>query len=369
VVCAVAAALTRHRSCIWHTGLVTAALVLAGMLLAHFETWRRDTVMLDSPVTTVVTGQVERREADGRGRWRYLVRLDTTADPQLKRPPDRVSLLARSGPADIAPGDTINGRARLSPPSGPALPGLNDFAFSSYFDGIGAIGYFYGAPTEVFPSGDVRPTGDGAGWWSGLMDWLNGLDAAFYHLRSSVADRIRATVPGDAGAFSAAIVTDERRAISEETTEALRLAGLAHIIAISGLNMALAAGIFFVGVRTAFCLFPGIVQAYPVKKIAAGGALMMATAYYLISGFAVSAERAYLMMAILLIAVFFDRPSISLRNIALSAPPSWHCRPRRCWGRVFRCRFRRLSPWWPAMPSGRDVSEGARQPPSGCRAR
>jgi ComEC/Rec2-related protein len=43
------------------------------------------------------------------------------------------------------------------------------------------------------------------------------------------------------------------------------------------------------------------------------------TAYFMISGFAVSAERAFIMMAIMLVAVFFDRPSISLRNVALSA--------------------------------------------------
>src|SRR3546814_7436304 len=83
--------------------------------------------------------------------------------------------------------------------------------------------------------------------------------------------------------------------------------------------MALAAGIFFVGLRVCLGFFTGFAQAWPVKKIAAFGALLMATAYYLISGFAVSAERAYLMMAVMLIAVLFDRAAISLRNIALSA--------------------------------------------------
>lgn len=332
VVCAILVILTRHGNRVWHVGLSIVALALAGMLLAQFETWRYDTVMLDTPVTTMLKGRVERREADGQGRWRYLVRLISTTDPPLKRAPERVSLLARSGSADIAIGAIIGGRARLSPPSGPALPGLNDFAFSAYFDGIGAIGYFYGAPRQVSPACDISGVFDQRGL-------VSGLDSVFYRLRSAVADRIRATVPGDAGAFSAAIVTDERRAISEETTEALRLAGLAHIIAISGLNMALAAGIFFVGVRTAFCLFPGVVQAYPVKKIAAGGALLMSTAYYLISGFAVSAERAYLMMAILLLAVFFDRPSISLRNIALSAIAVLVVSPSEVMGPSFQMSF------------------------------
>jgi len=308
-------------------GTAAAALLLAGMLLAQWETWRRSTIVLDSPVTTMISGIVERREASGAGHWRYIVRLTTTAEPTLKRPPDRVSLLARSRHEPIAIGAGIGGRVRISPPSGPALPGLNDFTFAAYYDGIGAVGYFYGAPQAA------QVTKDGGG---GL---LQRLERALYAARSVIGDRIRSIVPGDAGAFAAAIVTDERRAISRETTEALRLSGLAHIIAISGLNMALAAGIFFVGVRAALSVFTGFAQAYPVKKIAAFGALVTAFAYYLISGFAVSAERAFLMMAIMLIAVFFDRPSISLRNVALSAIVITAMSPSEVMGASFQMSF------------------------------
>jgi predicted membrane metal-binding protein len=68
------------------------------------------------------------------------------------------------------------------------------------------------------------------------MEWL-------YRLRSGIGDRIRSILPGDRGVFAASLVTDERRAISPETTEAQRQSALAHIVAISGLNMALSAGI------------------------------------------------------------------------------------------------------------------------------
>jgi len=306
VVFALAAVRTRHGTGPFRLVACGLALFLGGMLLADLETRRLHTTILDTPVTTDVTGIVERREADGKGRWRYIVRLQETARPQLRRPPERVSLLSRSRGEPAMIGDAIGGRARLSPPSGPALPGLNDFAFSSYFDGVGAVGFFYGAPRLTAAAGVPK---EGAG---GISAWL-------FDLRSQIGARIRATVSGDPGAFAAAIVTDERRAISQDTTEALRLAGLAHIVAISGLNMALAAGIFFVGVRTVLSLAPAFAQSWPIKKIAAFGALVMVTAYYLISGFGVSAERAYIMMAVILVAVLFDRQSLSLRNVALSA--------------------------------------------------
>ncbi|WP_246735808.1 DUF4131 domain-containing protein [Agrobacterium sp. a22-2] len=123
-------------------GLAALALMALGMLLADFETWRRRTVLIDTPVTTWITGSIEARESDGAGRWRYVVRLEGTKDPVLKRPPTRVALLARSAHQPLLLGQGISGRARLQPPSGPALPGLTDFAFASYFSGIGAIGYF-----------------------------------------------------------------------------------------------------------------------------------------------------------------------------------------------------------------------------------
>src|SRR5690606_41651833 len=111
------------------------------------------------------------------------------------------------------------------------------------------------------------------------------------------------------------------------------------IVAISGLNSALAAGIVFVGLRVCIGFFTVFAQAWPVKKIAAFGALLMATAYYLISGFAVSAERAYLMMAVMLIAVLFDRAAISLRNIALAALIMLAMAPSEIMGPSFQMSF------------------------------
>lgn len=309
-----------------------AALCLAGMLLAQLETWRNDTIILDSPVTTLISGSVERREVDARGYWRYIVNVSKTENPVLSRPPEKISVLSRSRHQPIEIGGGITGRVRLSAPSGPALPGLNDFAFSAYFNGIGATGFFYGAPKPLTRDEAARQRAENRGWIGRADVWL-------YELRSAIAERIRSTIGGDAGAFAASIITDERRAISESTMEALRLSGLAHIVAISGLNMALASGISFVGFRTLLSCIPQFAQRWPVKKIAALAALIMTLCYYLISGFAVSAERAWLMMSIMLIAVLFDRPSISLRNVAISAVVIIVLSPSEVMGPSFQMSF------------------------------
>ena len=306
-----AAVLLRQWPGFWRSAAIFAFLFVAGMMLAGWETSRVDTVVLDTPVTTLVRGRVVARETTDRGHWRYTVALAGTSDPVLKRPPERVTLLSRSRQAPIAIGGGIEGRARLSPPSGPALPGLNDFAFDSYFKGIGAVGYFYGTPKPIASADD--------GGQGRMTAWKGRAQERIAGWREAIGARIRATIGGDAGAIAAALVTAEERAISRPTVEALREAGLAHVLAISGLNMVLVAGTFLIGARTLLSLIPGLAHRLGIKKLAAIGALAMVSFYILISGGAVSAIRSWIMISIMLVAVLFDRPSISLRNVALSA--------------------------------------------------
>ncbi|OCP01071.1 MULTISPECIES: ComEC/Rec2 family competence protein [unclassified Ensifer] len=306
-----AAVACRGKLALLRAPLIAMTLLTAGMLLMAIETARVDTIVLDAPVTTNVRGAVLSREQDDRGRWRYGIEVQQTSRPHLRRQPLKVTLVTRGSGDPFPVGALIEGRARLSPPSGPALPGLNDFAFDSYFKGIGAVGFFYGAPKRYE---DAATEGRGA-----TTSIRSAVAAKIAAMRETVGERIRAAIGGDTGALAAALVTAEERAISRETVEVLRQAGLAHVLAISGLNMALAAGTFLIGARTMLSMIPGLAPRLPIKKIAAAGALLMVCLYILISGGAVSALRAWIMISIMLVAVFFDRMSISLRNVALAA--------------------------------------------------
>jgi competence protein ComEC len=69
--------------------------------------------------------------------------------------------------------------------------------------------------------------------------------------RNAMALRIDTIVGGEAGAVAAAMVTGKRDLLSDDTKEVIREAGIFHIITISGVQMTLMAGIFFVGLRRA----------------------------------------------------------------------------------------------------------------------
>ncbi|WP_210200121.1 ComEC/Rec2 family competence protein [Pararhizobium haloflavum] len=290
----------------WRYLLQLLAIVGAGFVCAQIEVLRKETVLLDNSVVTNITGVVEAREIDFRGHWRYTIAVSQTDDPMLGRPPERVRILARSDHDVAAIGQQISGLARLSPPSGPAMPGTFDFSFNAYFGGIGAFGFFYGPPDNL---GDADQR----------LGVLGTIERQIRLLRETIAFRMRDVMEGDAGAVAAAMTVSDRRAISEETIEAFRVTGLAHILSISGLHMSLAAGIMFQGLRWSLALLPGLVHRHPIKKFAALGAIGSSTFYLAISGGVVSAQRAWIMVVIMLVAVLFDRQALTMRNVAIAA--------------------------------------------------
>ncbi len=114
-------------------------------------------------------------------------------------------------------------------------------------------------------------------------------------------------------------LTGQRGAIPKPVLGAMRDAGLAHLLAISGLHIGLVAGILFFVVRFLLAAIPPLALRYPVKKWAALAALAGAFGYLLMSGATVPTQRAFLMLAVVLAAVVLDRSAISMRLVALAA--------------------------------------------------
>ncbi len=293
----------------WHPArhpFAAALIVLAGFCAAHGETVLSPVTLLDADVTTRVTGRVEQHEIDGAGRVRYLIAVERTSEPRLRRPPERVRLVVRARHEPVPIGARISGEARLMAPSGPALPGGYDFGYHAFAIGTGANGFFFRPPALLAaPEPAVSVFGR-------LADETR-------RLRGAIAARIRSVVPGDPGALAATLTVSDQRGISEPVMEAFRATGLAHVLSISGLHMALAAGTLYVGLRRLFALFPTAAEAYPVKKLAAAGAILAATVYLFISGASVPAQRSWLMLMVMLVAVLVDRPALTMRNVALAA--------------------------------------------------
>lgn len=104
-----------------------------------------------------------------------------------------------------------------------------------------------------------------------------------------------------------------------ETLAAIRDAGLAHLVAISGLHMAMVAAIAFFTVRALLAAVEPVALRFPIKTWAAMAALAASFFYLLLSGATASAQRAFVMTTIVLVAVAIGRLAISMRLVALAA--------------------------------------------------
>ncbi|MCB1418188.1 MAG: ComEC/Rec2 family competence protein [Notoacmeibacter sp.] len=296
--------------------------MLSGAVTAKVTSDLRPATVLGSPVTTTVTGTVLEAEAISGKRDRVVIRVQATDKPKLRHaPPQRIRVsLPRSDPP-LAPGETIKVRVNLSPPGGPVRPGGYDFSFQAWFTGIDATGYARKAQESREP-----PVG------------LN-VPAAMEGGRDWLTNRIRTQVGGPEGAIAAALVTGRKALIDGEAEEALRTAGLAHILSISGLHMALVAGTIAGVLRAGFALFPLFTSRHAVRKWCAAAALVAAAAYLFISGGAVATQRSFIMLAVMLLALLFDRAALTMRNLATAAMIVVMIAPAEVGGAGFQMSF------------------------------
>ncbi|MBS0245388.1 MAG: ComEC family competence protein [Proteobacteria bacterium] len=281
-----------------------AAAIACGFAVATLQTLR-----IDHPVMNIatwqaqVTGYVEAREERERSD-RVVVQIDRFAAPRVAAKPQRVRVSVRK---DTAPpvGAYVSFKAHLAPPLAPLRPGGYDFARDMYFQQIGGSGFVLG---KITTSAAPAPA-------SARLAFAAAIDA----MREGINRRIHAVLPGDRGSIASALITGKRNAISAPVADAFYVSSLAHVLAISGYHMAVVAGIVFFVLRAGLALVPALALRRPIKKWAAMAAMAGASFYLVLSGASVSTQRAYIMIAIVLIGVMLDRPTLTFRTLTVAA--------------------------------------------------
>ena len=201
--------------------VIGALLVALGFAAGTVRTAIVHTPVLDKEIKFAdVKGYISSVEKlEGQKSYRVVIK-----DPQIEKldkadTPRNIRIKLRSG-VSPRPGQYIEVLAGLNPPSTPVMPGGFDFRRYMYFQGIGAVGFSYGEPKVL--------RGEGGGV---LFQTVGGV-------RNAIAERVTADDERD-GAIAAALLVGQRGAIQEDDNDALRAAGLAHMLAISGLHIGL----------------------------------------------------------------------------------------------------------------------------------
>jgi competence protein ComEC len=303
--------------------LIGAAALAAGFSAAQLRTESAGTPILERPLGPVpVEGRVVEIAPLPEAGGRVLLEDLSIARLAPEETPVRVRLRIAADLDGIRPGDRITVLAELLAPPGPAAPGAFDYQRQAWFEGIGAVGFAYGGIRAHEPG----PPSSG---WSEF--WRD--------LRHEATRRILAALPGPDGAIAAALMTGHQGAIPADAIQAMRDSGLAHLLSISGLHIGLIAGVLLFGLRAGIALAPWLALRIPGKKVAAVAALFGTAAYVLLAGAPVPTQRAFLMTAIVMLAVIADRSALTMRLVAWAAAAVVLIRPEAVLGASFQMSF------------------------------
>ena len=137
--------------------------------------------------------------------------------------------------------------------------------------------------------------------------------------RLRIADKILSIEDSDSSRILVSLLIGEKSFIAKEIVDKFRHSGTSHLIAISGLHMAIISGIFFFLIRLGLSFNQNITLHYDIKKISAIAAIIASLCYLMISGFAISAIRSFIMISMFFIAVLLNREISPKRILAMAA--------------------------------------------------
>ena len=170
-----------------------------------------------------------------------------------------------------------------------------------------ATGYIRPAPAPVMlPDTEVD---------SGRGQWRDGLA----RLRTRLTDRIRREVSGrPGGALVLALAVGERGELSVDQRRLLRATATAHLIAISGLHIGLAAGCGLLLGRVLASRGAWLCRRLPAQHAGVLLALISGTAYAAMAGFALPTQRAVVMLGVVCIAAMLRRRGTASASLGLA---------------------------------------------------
>lgn len=228
------------------------------------------------------------------------------------------SLFSKGG--NLYPGDTVTLKCVLSPFKGAIYPGGLNMRQQAYFEGISAQG-------RVQSIMEVQSSPQ----WSMIR--------LVRHTRHHLTHTIINALGTHTGSIAAALITGDRSFITPQTRQYFVDAGIAHILAISGLHLSIIAGFVFFVIRGSLALSPYLAEKFPIKKIAAGCVIILTFLYLLISGAGYPVQRAFCMITLAMVAIFVGRQGMSMRLLVFAAFVILLLRPESLTSASFQLSF------------------------------
>lgn len=286
-----------------HYLFIGGLIVMSGFLniQAHSIYQAKNVEKISSQKITYLRGQIKDISLSEKGKLRLLLHNVADFDNELKGN-FRITISAKEK-EQFAIGQCVEMAATMFPNR--QVPVLNGFQLDRkyFYDALSSTGY---ANSEVFvidcPINENK----------GFISFLN-----LY--RQKIINYIEKVLPQKQAGVAVAILVGEKSHIPLQITDNYRNSGLAHFLSVSGLHLGSIAALVFFVLRFLIALFPYVALRVDSKKISAIIAIIFSALYLLMSGMAIPAQRAFIMTAVVLIGVIFNRQAISLRMVSFAA--------------------------------------------------
>ena len=243
-----------------------------------------DVARLALPRDAVLEGRVALDTRSDADRRRVVVDV-ATIDGVPRR--GRIQLTVYGAGVDVREGQRIRAETRLRRAIGYRNPGGFDYVAFLARDAIHVLGTANGRLVSVV---------DAATPWH-------------VEVRRRALASIETTLPPISAGLLGGLLIGARGGLPPDVLEGFRAAGVYHVLAVSGFNVALIAAAVF---GTAL-----VVRAS--RRIAAIGAIVVVCGFALVVGAEPSVLRAVIMAVVVLVALLLDRESSVVNGIALAA--------------------------------------------------
>ncbi len=250
-----------------------------------------------------VTGVVDARPLEYESRTQFLLQIEgLKGDRESHRVTGLLRVTAAGEVPDVNQGDRLSLHGRIRRIRNFNNPGGFDFKRSMSFRGVWASIYVEAGRMAVLQKG-VQP----------------GFFATVDRARSAIADSIERAGLGPEAPLLKALIMGDQSGIAPGVREAFARTGTSHILAISGLHVAIVASAFFLIFRWLLSWIPLALQHAWVRKGAALLTLIPVCLYALVAGFSPSTQRALIMVTTFLLALLVEREIDLMNTLAVAA--------------------------------------------------